>query len=154
MARHRILLADADAALLSAYQEYLTAEGFSVSTARTGADCVEWLADCTPDVLIVDLELTTGWGEGLLGMKWDGDDRPWIRVIVLTSHENEDAYSRFASFPVSAWHVKPLGPAMLAQRIRELLYSPAASDVFVTEWAQSNGVHTGNEKAMVSDSPF
>src|SRR6266851_549298 len=115
MARHRILLADADAALLSAYQEYLTAEGFSVSTARTGADCVEWLADCTPDVLIVDLELTTGWGEGLLGMKWDGDDQPWIR---------------------------------------ELLYSPAVSDVFVTEWAQSNGVHTGNEKAMVSDSPF
>jgi DNA-binding response OmpR family regulator len=153
MAHPRILLADPDRRLLTAYQEYLTADGYNVFTSRTAAGCVERISDCIPDVLVVDLDLTREWGEQLLGLKW-ADGEAWIPVIILTSQPDENGQARVAPFPVTAWHVKPLGPAVLANRIRKLLDSPACPDVFVTEWAQPNEVESRAEPEPVSAADF
>jgi len=136
MLSHRVLLADGDETLLAAYREYLAEEGFVVSTVKTGLECVESVTASTPDVLVLDPALLAGWGEGILGVMVGSDDEPWLRVVALAAGGDDAAPPRFASYPVSAWCAKPVAPATLARRIREVLQASPRSDLFVTEWTQ------------------
>src|SRR6266404_4908178 len=85
MSQHRVLIADPDESLLARYRAYLTKEGFAVSTARTALECMERLADRAPDVLVLEPELMSDVGNVALAGLTDGDDLPWIHVIVLTA---------------------------------------------------------------------
>jgi DNA-binding response OmpR family regulator len=58
----RVLLADPDESLLSAYHEYLGQDGFEVATVTNGLDCVAQLRRFQPDVLILEPESCPGAG--------------------------------------------------------------------------------------------
>ena len=63
----RVLIADPDKLLLAAYSQHLTQRGASVSTARTGLECLEKLMQSVPDVLVLEPELLWGGGDGVSG---------------------------------------------------------------------------------------
>jgi len=153
MLKHRILVADPDHSLLTAYKQYLTAEGFVAATARTGSECVERLFEFSPNVLVLDPKVLGGSAEGFLGMTLDDDNVSRLHVIILTEPEDDDIRAELAPFPVAAWHVKPFGPAALTKQIRSLLGSGTSSDVFVTEWAQDETAFSKSEEILVADSP-
>ncbi|MGD1086830.1 MAG: response regulator [Verrucomicrobiota bacterium] len=52
-----ILIADDDRGLLRLAARTLEREGFSVSTAESGADAIQWLTARQPDLLLLDLKL-------------------------------------------------------------------------------------------------
>ncbi len=62
----RVLIAEPDEALLQAFHDYLSEEGFELNTATTGNECAEKLADFAPDVLVLEHDLPDGWSDRLL----------------------------------------------------------------------------------------
>jgi DNA-binding response OmpR family regulator len=55
--RARLLLVDDDDALAEMYALQLTASGFQVTTARSGAEALQLVVDATPDLIYLDLGL-------------------------------------------------------------------------------------------------
>jgi len=115
------LLADTDETLLVSYREHLCREGFQVATATNGLDCVAQLRSFVPDVLVLDPELPWGRGDGVLAVMHEDADVPVVPVMVLADHYADDNLYPVGVFPVSAYHLKPLAPSLLAENIRRLL---------------------------------
>jgi len=106
---------------LTSYQAFLSRDGFQVATATNGLDCVAKLRSFVPDLLVLDPELPWGQGDGVLAVMHEDADVPVVPVMVLSSNYGEDNLYPVGVFPVSAYHLKPLPPAMLAENIRRLL---------------------------------
>src|ERR1700680_4898118 len=53
----KLLLVDDDEALAEMYALQLTASGFQVTTARSGAEALQLVLDATPDLIYLDLGL-------------------------------------------------------------------------------------------------
>ena len=83
-----LLLVDDEEDLLEVLQEYLTAQGCRVVTARTGREAVERLGTSTPfDVALVDWSLPDiGGREVVQAIR---ERHPDCRVIVTTGHGAE-----------------------------------------------------------------
>ena len=119
----RVLIADPDKLLLAAYSRHLTQRGTSVSTARTGLECLEKLMQSVPDVLVLEPELLWGGGDGVLALL---NEQPSIRptiVILLTHNRNRSLLYRTSSFKVDDYQTKPLTAARFTERIYSLLSS-------------------------------
>jgi CheY-like chemotaxis protein len=80
----RVLLATDDDELRSAGDDYLTAHGFIVATARDGLECVALLREFAADVVVLDADLHWGGADGVLEhlRTWDG---PCVPTVLLTS---------------------------------------------------------------------
>ena len=64
--KQRLLIADRDAELCELYRMFLTERGYEVETSTDGLDCLAKLRHVTPAVLVLDLELLWGGGDGVL----------------------------------------------------------------------------------------
>ena len=120
----RILMADPDEAFQAVYREPLSQEGFEVVTAFTGLECLARLRESVPDVLVLEPHLPWGGGDGVLAMMGEVPLLASVPVMVLTSCHDPHVLSRVARFPVSSYHLKPLAPDRLAERIHTLLKQP------------------------------
>jgi DNA-binding NtrC family response regulator len=91
-----------------------------VSTATSGLDCLTALRAERPDVLVLDPDLRSGGGLGVLALM--GDDVPAVPVLILTAHPEQVAES---AVPLSdyALLIKPVPPAAVARLIRTLAES-------------------------------
>ena len=118
-----VLIADPDRLLLAAYSQHLTQRGASVTTTRTGLECLEKLRQSVPDVLVLEPELLWGGGDGVLAML---NEQPSIRptVVMLLSHNrNRSLLYRTSSFKVDDYQTKPLTATRLTASICGLLSS-------------------------------
>jgi DNA-binding response OmpR family regulator len=113
-----LLVVDDDAGIRDLLSRYLTEQGFQVSTVADGQKMDAWLAQETPDLVILDLMLP---GEdGLsLARRLRGDyDIP----IIMISARGEDI-DRIVGLEVGAddYLPKPFNPRELLARIRAVL---------------------------------
>ncbi len=53
--RPMLLIADSDADLRDAYQQFFTEYGFDVKTVSDGVSCVKKLRQATPDLLVMEM---------------------------------------------------------------------------------------------------
>ena len=113
-----VLIAEPDASLLETYREFLTKKGFEVTTTTNGADCVESLRRCRPDVLILEPCLDDCWRDNLLPLMRDAPDLSRVPVIVLT---RDDRGQR--EFPIHEYFVKPISMSRLASLIETTVAS-------------------------------
>src|SRR5579863_4951568 len=67
----RVLVAHPDAGLRSACRESLGGEGCEVASAGSGLECLSQLKVDLPDVLVLDVDLPWGGGDGVLA--WLGE---------------------------------------------------------------------------------
>ena len=65
--KQTMLIADGDAELCDHYRNFATEHGYDVETSSDGLDCVRKLRQVTPTVLVLDMELRWGGGDGVLG---------------------------------------------------------------------------------------
>ena len=79
-----ILFADADRELLELYGWLLTSYGFRVDKAGDALECLDKLRRSVPDLLILELELPWGGGDGVLAILRE-DPRLLPARVVLTS---------------------------------------------------------------------
>ena len=75
-------------------------------------------------MLVLEPQLPWGGGEGVLAVMGEESDLATVPVMVLTSCRNPQVLDRVARFPVSEYHLKPLTPYRLAERLRTLLHHP------------------------------
>ena len=118
----RVLLADPDQPLLATYQEALSRESFTVEIAQDGLECVAQLRCFGPDVLVLAPDLLWGRAEGVLAMMHEDPDVPLIPVMVLSGRRNLNEARGIGVFPISAYHVKPVSPRLLAMSLRRLMH--------------------------------
>jgi two-component system KDP operon response regulator KdpE len=111
----RVLVVDDDRQLLRALQITLTARGYAVVPAATGADALAAASAKLPDVVILDLGLPDLDGvavvEGLRG--WST-----APIIVLSARHEERAKVRALDAGADDYVTKPFGMAELLARVR------------------------------------
>jgi two-component system KDP operon response regulator KdpE len=111
----RVLVVDDDRQLLRALQITLTARGYAVVPAATGADALAAASAKPPDVVILDLGLPDLDGvavvEGLRG--WSA-----APIIVLSARHEERAKERALDAGADDYVTKPFGMDELLARVR------------------------------------
>lgn len=102
-------------------------------------------------VLVLEPELPRGGGEAVLAVMGEDPDLATVPVMVLTSCRNPQVLDRVARFPVSEYHLKPLTPYRLAERLRTLLHHPrrrcSSASVFFCSWQVGPFVTAGGRVA-------
>jgi DNA-binding response OmpR family regulator len=119
----RILVVEDDPINQKVFSDFLTAYGYRVSIARTGAEGVEKAAILRPDLVVCDVLLPQKSGfEVCFEIKRAPETRD-VPVIFMSA-VCKDAYSEdYASVDLRAqgYFVKPFAMGAMLQRIRELL---------------------------------
>jgi two-component system OmpR family response regulator len=90
--KRSLLIADGDAELCYVYQRFLRKQGFEVETASDGLNCLEKLRQGNPGVLVLDRELRSGGGNGVLAWLREKRVLSGVAVVLTTT----------ASFPSRA----------------------------------------------------
>lgn len=80
-----LLFADADRELREIYPSLLSHKGFVVETAGDGLECLAKLRQFMPDLLILDLELPWGGGDGVLGVMREDPRLQAVRVVLTST---------------------------------------------------------------------
>ena len=119
--KQTMLIADGDIGLCDLYREFATDRGYAVETSSDGLDCVRKLRQATPDVLVLDLELHWGGGDGVLG--WLREEPQFLpsRVVLTSAAALAHNIDNLALPPVVKILTKPFplsvlldGPAFVA----------------------------------------
>ena len=79
--KQRLLIADRDADLCELYRRFLADMGYAAEACTDGLDCLAKLRRARPAVLVLDLELLWGGGDGVLA--WLREESPAAGIPVL-----------------------------------------------------------------------
>ena len=109
----RLMVADADEGMLERCERYSSLNGIALRTASGGVECLAELRRSPPDVLVLDMDLPWGGGDGVLSIMREDDSLARIPVVLLD--RNSEAAFRPGRFPANVVGrlVKPLDVDML-----------------------------------------
>ena len=79
----RLLLADSDESILKRCEKGCSNNGITLRTAKGGVECLAELRRSPPDVLVLDVDLPWGGGDGVLEVMCDDDSLARIPVVLL-----------------------------------------------------------------------
>jgi CheY-like chemotaxis protein len=111
-----VLFADADREFRDVYAWLLSSYGFRVETAADGLECLGKLRHFVPDLLILNLELPWGGGEGVLAVMEDPRLLP-ARVVLTSAVASAQALDGLASPPRIQGLSKPFRLSTLVERM-------------------------------------
>jgi DNA-binding NarL/FixJ family response regulator len=117
----RLLVVDDDPGLLLAVSDTLRAEGYSVKTARRGADALTIIAQSLPDLIISDIRMPGMDGYQLVRNLRSNPRTRLIPVVFLTA--KDETADRIAGFRtgVDAYITKPFETEELVAIIASIL---------------------------------
>jgi DNA-binding NarL/FixJ family response regulator len=117
----RLLIVDDEPNLLRALEALLNAEGFEVTTARSGPDALVKLAQGVPDLIVSDIRMPGMSGYELARQLRDSPRTALVPIIFLTAKgESEDRIEGFRA-GVDAYLTKPFVPDELLALINNIL---------------------------------
>ncbi|QEL19886.1 response regulator [Limnoglobus roseus] len=111
-----VLFADPDRDHRKLYVWLLTSYGCRVETAGDGLQCLGKLRRVVPDLLILDLELPWGGGNGVLRVMGDDPRLLPARVVLTSARASASELDAFASPPVVRVLAKPFELSALFER--------------------------------------
>jgi DNA-binding response OmpR family regulator len=106
MSKKKILIVEDEATLQKALAEFLTAEGFDVSSALDGEKGLELAKSEKPDLVILDIILPKKDGYEVLTEIKSGEDTKNIPVILLTNLESPEDIDKAFEKGASTYLVK------------------------------------------------
>jgi CheY-like chemotaxis protein len=116
----RLLLVDDDAALAEMYALQLTASGFDVITAHSGAEALRIVNVSVPDLICLDLGLPGMGGLEVLERLRDEPDTADVPVVILTNFSEPDMVERGRRLGAQDYLIKvDTPPALLAAAARK-----------------------------------
>lgn len=117
----RLLIVDDDPALLHAVADCLRAEGYEVTTARSGAEALSRMAASLPDLVISDIRMPRMDGYTLARNIRNAPRTALIPIIFLTAKDQKaDRIDGFRA-GVDAYLVKPFEPDELLTVVASIL---------------------------------
>ncbi|WP_243722466.1 response regulator [Actinomadura sp. 7K507] len=116
----RVLVVDDDEVIRQLIAVNLQLEGFEVSTAVDGQDCLDKVADVRPDVITLDVMMPRldGWVTAV--RLREEPETAHIRVVMITARAQEHDVRRGHEIGVDAYVTKPFDPNQLIQTVRKL----------------------------------
>jgi CheY-like chemotaxis protein len=123
----RVLVVDDDEVIRRLIAANLTVEGFDVTTAVDGQDCLEKASAIAPDVITLDAMMPRLDGWETAHRLRTCPDTTHIKVILITARDPaaDPAQRRHAS--ADAYLAKPFDPAEMIRVVRELAGVPGAT---------------------------
>jgi CheY-like chemotaxis protein len=117
----RVLVVDDDEVIRRLIEVNLSLEGFDVSTAVDGQDCLDKVAEINPDVITLDVMMPRldGW-ETAVQLR-SAPDTAHIKVLLITARAQEDDKARGARVGADAYLTKPFDPNEMIRLVRELV---------------------------------
>lgn len=120
MPLHLLLAAPEDSVLIS-YRDYLIGEGFKVALARSGLECLAELRKAPPDVLVLELNLPWGGGDGIISLMQEDPSLPQVKATFLVSWLGRQPPREPTALHVSEYSGSAIPPPLLAMKIRQLV---------------------------------
>ena len=122
-----MLLVDDDEALAEMYALQLTASGFQVTTARSGAEALQLVLDATPDLIYLDLGLPGMTGLEVLERLRRAPSTAEVPVVILTNFSEPEMIKRGQELGAQDYLIKvDTSPALLAAAAHK--WAPSSSD--------------------------
>ena len=120
----RVLVVDDDEVIRQLITVNLELEGFEVTTAVDGQDCLDKVKDVQPAVVTLDLMMPRmdGW-EAATRLRAD-PDTAGLRLILLSALAQESDLQRGRAIGVDAYLTKPFDPDELIATVRRLAGLP------------------------------
>jgi len=116
--KQRLLIADRDAELCEMVRRFLTAWGYEVETSTDGLNCLAKLRQVTPAVLVLDLELLWGGGDGVLAWLREASPAPRIPVLLTATAAAPPDRAACNEPPVVDYLPKPFALTTLLKSVR------------------------------------
>jgi CheY-like chemotaxis protein len=116
----RVLVVDDDEVIRRLIAVNLQLEGFDVSTAVDGQDCLDKVGHIGPDVITLDVMMPRldGWETAIQLRK--SPDTAHIKVVLITARAQEDDKTRARDVGADAYLTKPFDPNEMIRIVREL----------------------------------
>jgi DNA-binding response OmpR family regulator len=121
----RVLVVDDDEVIRQLIAVNLTLEGFDVSTAVDGKDCLEKVVEAAPDVITLDVMMPRLDGWVTTTQLRDNPLTADIKVVLITARAQED--DRDKGRQIGAYLTKPFDPAEMIRVVRELAGAPSSA---------------------------
>jgi signal transduction histidine kinase len=123
-----LLFAEDDEPLRALGARVLTALGYNVLVARTGAEALKIVAEYkgTIDLVATDVVMPEMNGSQLVEKVLEA--RPDIRVLFMSGYTDDEVMRRGVIDGQTAFLQKPFTPDLLAHKVREVLDTPVAVD--------------------------
>jgi DNA-binding response OmpR family regulator len=120
----RVLVVDDDEVIRQLIAVNLTLEGFDVSTAVDGQDCLDKVGSISPQVITLDVMMPRLDGWVTAGELRKNPDTSHIKVVLITARAQEDDKQRGRQIGVDAYLTKPFDPGEMIRVVRELAGAP------------------------------
>jgi diguanylate cyclase (GGDEF)-like protein len=116
-----ILIGDDDRTIRSQLSKIMATEGYDVSEASNGGECLELFNTSNPDVVLIDgvMPKINGFECCDRIVKLYPNNR--TPIIMISSLQDEESIERAFSVGAADYMMKPIDPIVLKQRIRRLL---------------------------------
>jgi DNA-binding response OmpR family regulator len=116
----RVLVVDDDEVIRQLIAVNLTLEGFDVSTAVDGQDCLDKVQVMAPDVITLDVMMPRldGWETAVQLRKSPATAH--IKVVLITARAQEDDKKHGTNVGADAYLTKPFDPGEMIRVVREL----------------------------------
>lgn len=122
----KILYVEDDALVARLYSQKLVEAGFDVVVAEDGLAAVKWLAEFTPDLIVLDLLMPKMTGADVLKFMRDRPELSSVRVVVFSNSFLSNLTEQVALSNVETTLVKSaVTPAKLIDTVREVLEAPS-----------------------------
>lgn len=122
-----ILFADDDGYYRDLGSEVLAEQGYRVTTASDGADCLAALRDERFDMAIVDLEMPRVNGFDVLANIRKSPEHGQMPVIVITGHDDTASIEKAYHSGASSFMTKPFDWALFTHQVRFVLKAAQTS---------------------------
>jgi two-component system sensor histidine kinase/response regulator len=116
--KQTLLIADGDAELCGVYEQFFTERGYEVETSSDGLDCLRKLCQVPPDVLVLDLDLRWGGGDGVLAWLREESPAPGMPVLLTATADYPQDSAQFIEPPVVEFLSKPFALTALLESVR------------------------------------
>lgn len=150
--KKKILLIDDDTSLLVTLSDFLSFEGYEVTTADSGEQGLKKLKRLKPDLIILDMSMPGMGGVGFLKEISSADGKPDYPVLVLTARANMAEF--FANVDVDGFVAKPCDPEDLLMEVGRIVFltsGSSESSASTTKPPERKKVLLAEDEAQVKD---
>lgn len=118
----KVMIVDDDEDFVEIERTILEAEGFEVMVAYNGKQCIEKVQDKKPDIIILDIQMTTEY-DGVNAAQYlrDHKDTSDIPIIVVTSKPIYSIYPDEEWYPTDEFINKPIDRSDLIEKVKKAL---------------------------------
>ena len=121
-----LLIAEANTNLRELYERFFGEMGIRVETAFDGLECWAKLLEFAPDVLVLDMDLLWGGGDGVLARLRNDRDEKLSPTVFITGFDSPISMSRRFGIAIENCLQKPFEPGELLESVCAFVDADAA----------------------------